>query len=50
MMETLDSLYPNASIVVVDDHSKDGTADIALEFGKGELGSRSYRGIRATVV
>jgi dolichol-phosphate mannosyltransferase len=34
MMETLDSLYPNAGIIVVDDHSKDGTADIALEFGK----------------
>ena len=34
MMETLDRLYPNAGIIVVDDHSKDGTADIALEFGK----------------
>ena len=34
MMEALDSLYPNAGIIVVDDHSKDGTADIALEFGK----------------
>ncbi len=34
MMEALDSLYPNAGIIVVDDHSKDGTAQIALEFGK----------------
>ncbi len=34
MMETLDKLYPNAGIIVVDDHSKDGTADIALEYGK----------------
>jgi dolichol-phosphate mannosyltransferase len=34
MMETLDGLYPNATIIVVDDNSKDGTAQIALEFGK----------------
>ena len=34
MMEALDRLYPNAGIIVVDDHSKDGTADIALEYGK----------------
>ncbi|MGD0818504.1 MAG: glycosyltransferase [Methanomassiliicoccales archaeon] len=34
MMEALDRLYPNAGIIVVDDHSKDGTADIAIEYGK----------------
>ena len=34
MMETLDKLYPKAAIIVVDDHSKDGTADIALEYGR----------------
>jgi len=34
MMEALDRLYPNAGIIVVDDHSKDGTADIALEYGR----------------
>jgi dolichol-phosphate mannosyltransferase len=34
MMEALDRLYPNAGIIVVDDHSKDGTAEIALEYGK----------------
>jgi dolichol-phosphate mannosyltransferase len=33
MMEKLNELYPNAGIIVVDDHSKDGTADIALEYG-----------------
>jgi len=56
MMETLDSLYPNASIVVVDDHSKDGTADIALEFGKGRARVQvvqrdpSDRGLTASIM
>jgi dolichol-phosphate mannosyltransferase len=56
MMETLDRLYPKASIIVVDDHSKDGTADIALEFGKHRANVQviqrdpADRGLTASIV
>jgi dolichol-phosphate mannosyltransferase len=56
MMEALDRLYPNAGIIVVDDHSKDGTADIALEYGKRRARDQvvqrdpSDRGLTASIM
>jgi dolichol-phosphate mannosyltransferase len=55
MMETLTRLYPKVGIIVVDDHSSDGTADKAREFGRTRNGVKvisrdpSDKGLTASI-
>jgi dolichol-phosphate mannosyltransferase len=55
MMEALDQLYPSSSILVMDDNSKDGTADIVRKFSEKRANvevvtrDRADRGLSASI-
>ncbi len=55
MLEALDALYPSASLLVMDDNSRDGTADIARGFAahRANVGvvtrDRADRGLSASI-